>query len=522
MNRVYRLFSLSLLAALTFTSALANETLTIGGDDELSNTAPINNVYLDEVGTRTQVLYPASSLSVMTGEVINSMKFYAESSITVSGGSIQVSLGETSKSDYTDVQYVEGLTPVATISMVNGVTEIEIVFDTPYYYQGGNLVFETLVKEVASDYCFITYYGERPENYNTISRGEISKFLPKTTFDYGTSDEYSAKVLPFDLTFKTIRANREDVQTITIINNGLNGFTPSLSVDEPFIVATPNAVIPAGGSLEVPVTFAPHAPGDYTCNLTVDCGLAGTHEVTLHGTAIEAADDLIVGDHTDYANYVPIYGTDIDIVGTQGQMIYPERMLSDLVGAKIVGLEFHVKDQVKMDGGTIQLSLKVVNDSAFATPQVLTDLTAVATLSPVLGSNEFVFYFNEPFEYQGGHLLVDCIVTEAGRTTYNPTNFYGTPMDYSCSVFNTLWYGSTFDTEFVPFLPAATFAYQKEGLRGDVNSDKEVNIADVSALIDILLSNSEAPSTADCDLSHEVNIADVSALIDYLLSGSWN
>lgn len=523
MNRVYRLLSLSLLVAATFTSALANETLTIGDDSELSNTAPINNVYLDEVGTRTQVLYPASSLAVMTGEVINSMKFYTESPITVSGGSIQVSIGETNKSDYTDVQYVEGLTPVATISMVYGASEIEIVFDNPYYYQGGNLVFETILNEEASDYCFITYYGERPSNYNTITRGEIAKFLPMTTFDYGTSEEYSAKVLPFELTFKTVRANREDVQTITITNTGLNGFTPSLSTDEPFIVATPNAVIPAGGSLEVPVTFAPHAPGDYTCTLTVDCGLAGTHEVTLHGTAIEAATDLVVGDHTDYANYVPIYGTDIDIVGTQGQMIYPERMLREMVGAKIVGLGFHVKNQVRMDGGTIQLSLKVVNDSAFATPQVMTDLTSVATMSPVLGSNEFIFYFNEPFVYQGGHLLVDCIVTEAGRTTYNPTDFYGTPMDYECSVFNTLWYSNVFDTEFVPFLPAATFAYQKEeGIRGDVNLDQEVNIADLSDLIDILLYNTEAPSTADCDLNQSVDIADVAALIDYLLSDSWD
>ncbi len=510
------------LAVATIMPALAKVTFTLyGGDTHLSNTAPINNVYLDEVGTRTQVMYPASDLTRMTGEVINSIKFYADGPITVSGGQIQVSLGETSKSDYTDVKYVEDMTPVATISMERGATEVLIVFDTPYYYRGGNLVFETIVNEVASDYSYDTYLGERPSNYNTITRGEIGKFLPKTTFNYGTSDDYCAKVLPFEINFKTIRANRENVQSVVVTNTGREAFAPSFSAIAPFKVASPNAIIPAGGTLEVPVTFAPTEVGDYTGKLTIDCGESGIHRVTLHGTAIEAATDLVVGDSTDYASFVPIYGPDIDVVGTQGQVIYPESMLQEMVGSQIVGLNFHVKDRVEMDGGVIQLSLKVVNDIEFASTQVMTDLTTVATMSPLLNSDEFVFYFDEPFEYQGGHLLVDCLVTEAGITNYHPTYFYGTPMDYDCSLSRTLWY-DTFYTDFVPFMPAATFAYQKiETLRGDVDSDGDISIADVTCLIDSLLSSTEATATADCDLDGFISIADVTALIDYLLSGSW-
>ena len=519
-NRI-KFLSTVLLAVATFMPSMANVTFTLYGDSHLCNTAPINNVYLDEEGTRTQVMYPASDLVEMTGEVINSMKFYTESPITVSGGRIQVSLGETTKSNYTDIKYVEEMTPVATITMVDGATEILIVFDTPYYYRGGNLIFETIVNEVASDYCYVTYLGERPSNYNTITRREIGKFLPKTTFNYGNNDSYSAKVLPFELNFKTIRANRENIQTVVVSNTGLEGFTPTFSTDAPFRVANPNAVIPAGGTLEVPVTFAPTAVGDYTGTLIVDCGEAGIHKVTLHGSAIEAATDLIVGDSTDYASFVPIYGPDIDIVGTQGQVIYPESMLRDMVGTQIVGLHFHVKDQVEMDCGKIQLSLKVVNDNKFTTLQPITDLTAVATLTPVLNSDEFVFYFDEPFEYQGGHLLVDCLVTEAGITNYHPTYFYGTPMNYNCSLYKTFWYDS-FYNDYVPFLPAATFAYRKvQTLRGDVDGDGIVNIADVTRLIDLLLRGAEAPDAADCDRDGSTGIADVTAIIDYLLSGTW-
>ena len=59
-------------------------------------------------------------------------------------------------------------------------------------------------------------------------------------------------------------------------------------------------------------------------------------------------------------------------------------------------------------------------------------------------------------------------------------------------------------------------------MRGDVDGYNNVNIADVTALIDILLSGDEATAGADCNLDLNVNIADVTALIDYLLSGVWN
>ena len=61
-------------------------------------------------------------------------------------------------------------------------------------------------------------------------------------------------------------------------------------------------------------------------------------------------------------------------------------------------------------------------------------------------------------------------------------------------------------------------------MRGDVNKDKAVNIADVTALIDYLLSNDATNidlEAANCNQDDAVNIADVTALIDYLLSQSW-
>ena len=67
------------------------------------------------------------------------------------------------------------------------------------------------------------------------------------------------------------------------------------------------------------------------------------------------------------------------------------------------------------------------------------------------------------------------------------------------------------------------FSYSIAGgpdvLVGDVDGDGQVSIADVTALIDILLTGSEAPAAADVDGDGQVSIADVTSLIDILLTG---
>ena len=55
------------------------------------------------------------------------------------------------------------------------------------------------------------------------------------------------------------------------------------------------------------------------------------------------------------------------------------------------------------------------------------------------------------------------------------------------------------------------------GKTGDVNGDGEVNIADVNAVLDIILSGALSPS-GDVNGDGEVNIADVNALIDMILN----
>ena len=59
---------------------------------------------------------------------------------------------------------------------------------------------------------------------------------------------------------------------------------------------------------------------------------------------------------------------------------------------------------------------------------------------------------------------------------------------------------------------------EQPGIKGDVNGDGEVNIADVNAIIDMILSGS-MDAKGDVNGDGEVNIADVNAIIDSILKG---
>ena len=70
----------------------------------------------------------------------------------------------------------------------------------------------------------------------------------------------------------------------------------------------------------------------------------------------------------------------------------------------------------------------------------------------------------------------------------------------------------------------ATFVLMPE-LRGDVNGDGSVNISDVTALINYLLTGNASGinlTNADVNSDGSVNISDVTALINYLSTGTWN
>lgn len=524
-TRCFRhLFAVLFAVAMTTPMALANNQLTVADGTDYGCNSPINFIWVDSENTQTQVLYPADSLIDMIDEPINSVRFYLKSGCGSDGGRLRVSVGETTATAFGP--YVTGLTRVATISLTAGVNEILIAFDTPYVYHGGNLVVETCVEE-ATDYSETFFVGVRTTKYYTLTRGEVERFMPKATFDYGTNADYAAKVYPAAMEFNTIRAGKEDEQSVTLKNIGQLPFTPSFSTSSSsFTIMAQPALLAPGEAMELPVRFAPLAEGDYTGTLTVDCGNAGCFEVALHGEALQAADYLTVCESNDYTTYLPLDGLYVNMIGTEGQMIYPAEMLTDMQGRKIMAVDFHAK-RLNMSGGEITLSLKVTDNDRFADRPVLeTGLTPVAVTTPVKGEPMLSFVLDEPFEYNGGNLLLEAKVTVAGNKLYTMSSFYGIPMGYNASM--DVFTDDCIDywKEAVPFLPMVTFSYSLEEqshlLVGDIDQDGLVGMSDITALIDYLLTRDAtgiSVEAADVDQDGAPGIADVSTLVDYLLNG---
>ena len=532
MKKSFKLLSAALFALASFVSAQADE-LTINDGAYTNYNVPIEGQYADTQGCAVQTIYPESQVATMTGGFIQSMKFYIadEAGNKLDGGTLAVSVGTTTQTSFPSYNptVITGLTHVADVTMTTGETEVVVNFDTPFVYEGGNLVVEFLVSSATSNYGYVNFYGENADVNNACIKHNYSSsaaaFYPKTTFEYEAVEDMAA-ISAREMAFGKLFLDNEATMTITLKNMGKNAFTPVFgALQAPFSLETAAAEVAPGESMDITVKFTAAAVGDYAQTLTIDCGAAGQFEVAITGEAAELPLQVVVADDNATSGYLPVYGYYYDTANSKQQMIYPGDMLADLVGKKVTAITFHPTAGLSYGGGKLQLSFKTVEQIGFTGYEALSDLEVVATMVPTKGDTELTFVLDEPFEYTGGNLAIETLNIETG--SYGNTSFYGVNMtDYYPSFYA---YGYS-QTDVSHFLPKASFTYMKEdapepqGLRGDVNNDGDVNIADVTALIDYLLSQDASGinlDNADCNLDTEVNIADVTALIDFLLSNAW-
>ena len=533
MKKSFKLLCAALMALAMFVPAQANEQLTIYPGVGSSNYVPFRNIDFQSSGMHSQLIYPAEQVAAMVGQQINSVTFYLTDGLMADGGQLVVKMGETENPLYASASdFRTDLQQVASMTLTPSVTEFVVEFSAPYNYQGGNLVIDFTNPEVGGDNWFgwNSWNGETTGsgNYTAIgSNGAMATFLPKATFDYGVPQEWDARINPLELNFN-IPAEREEVQTITILNKGLNAFTPVIgSVEAPLSYEVEATELAMGETLEIPVKFAPAVPGDYSTTMTINCGEAGTFEVVINAIATDPVYEVTVGSTVGKSDYLPFRTYYLDEQGTYGQMIYTEEMLGATKGNKITKVVFYPTAAIadKVAGGVVQLSIKNVEENEFAAAAPYTEMTAVANYTIVGGETELAFVLDEPYQYDGGNLALEVLVTTP--SSWTTTYFYGEGTDYSPSLYH---FSST--TNRSNFLPMATFGYDKNQAPqptyelGDVDHSEGVDIEDVTILINKVLGNSPAvyfPEQANCngDAEGMVDIEDVTSLIKRVLTGAW-
>ena len=176
----------------------AQETLTVHDGTTTNGYVPVYGFYADAY-LRCQMVYPAEELSAMTGGTISSMTFYAsESSVDWGVASFEVKLTEIESSTLSSFDESTS-TSVYTGSLSISGNQMTVTFNTPYTYNGGNLLVE-VDNLVEGSYVSSSWYGEsvtdasvQGYSYSAFDgiTGYQRNFLPKTTFTYESGGNIS-------------------------------------------------------------------------------------------------------------------------------------------------------------------------------------------------------------------------------------------------------------------------------------------------------------------------------------------
>ncbi len=525
-----RKFYLKLLMSLLFTAFVVPqvwaETAEVGGTST-NNQVPLNCQYGD-YGYHSQMVYSQATLQqagLPEGAKITAITFYTDSDYPLSNPSgsannpLTIKLGQ--PEDATLPSFVtDNLTTVSTTGNIwSGETSVTLEFDSDkaYTYDGGNLLIDLSWAYASGGYYKSIYWlvssatGASRYANNSSSGIEQSSYssnnLPKITFTYtAEAKPYDAKVTPSSLAFGKLNTGESNTLNVTLTNKGENAFTPSLSgLAIPFTTTYTPAELASGESVEIPITYAPSEAGSFSETMTINCGEAGTFEVSLSGTAVEPGSEIVVCDGTDKNGYVPVYGLYYDTKDCQVQFIYPASALTALNGREITGVKFFPENTIMINGGKLQLSIKETEQTVFeretaiAKPNEITEMTVAATIVPNGTDNVLEFVFEEPFPYNGGNLAFETLVVE--KNSYaSGLKFLGETQSTS-----TAFYYYPSSGGLVQFLPKIEFASVKSGEVPTITVDP--------ATVEAFTTEVGTPVTAIVNVTGENLTGDITATV---------
>ena len=278
MKRKSLLF-LMLMAMFAPLAMNGQQTLTVCDGGNTNSNVPIYSLYAD-YGCRSQFIIPADLLTQMNGGTIQNITFYNSSASINFNQGFTVYMKEVSNTTFSSAAHEDWstMTVVKTGTLTVSDYQMSITLDTPYPYQGGNLMIGIQVTSWGTVCPSTTWQGEdQTDNTAVHSRANSShewqsvstaSFIPKTTFTYLTTDPYiglnpaSATVLTGST--QTLTATYGNVTNPTITYTSSN--TSVATVSGSGTTATVTAVAP--GTATITATMN----GSYTatCAITVE------------------------------------------------------------------------------------------------------------------------------------------------------------------------------------------------------------------------------------------------------------
>ena len=209
-----------------------SDELTVCDGTTTNSYVPVYGFYADAY-LKSEMVYPASLLSDMANGTISSMKFYSSTASAAWGAAnFQVFMTEVADETISAFVGTAGATVVyeGALSIDGG--EMLVEFDTPYTYNGGNLlvgVYNTATGTyVSSTWLGETATGASVQGYSYSDLASISptqrNFLPKATFTYaaGGAGGNDDPITP--ITWSNILP--KDMETVVTVNAQLAAGSP--------------------------------------------------------------------------------------------------------------------------------------------------------------------------------------------------------------------------------------------------------------------------------------------------------
>ena len=533
MKKSFKLLFAALMALAMFVPAQAAEWTAADG----SNTGEFAPVYgyNFETDQHNQMQYPAAELTgIAAGTDITAMKFYTSTpdAVNALGGSVTVSLANINEATPWSVDaygYISGslldvpVTAVATLTPAADEDGVwTITFDAPFTYTGGALLVD--VQTVAGDWKNTEFYGKEMDAFYVMSVYGYSgskkgqRVLPKTTitFDEGGQEEGIALLAEAN----ALEDNSEftfdgDAVVTAFFNNYLflrdeSGYAMISGVEGAF----------ANGQVLSHGWSATKTSNDGWVSYTDAAGLSASGETNAD---LAAAQKLTAFPDESMLNaYVYVENVNLGPFPPRtfklpdGTSITKSEMLGGIGWS--MGGNYNVYGVIVKDGGVLKLNpidseLYVEPEPEVTDKPVITyvdDPEAQTVTVTATGNGHICLYWDDMLQAEGEG-TAEWVIAYGDDPEGEEYGISATAQEDGKEVSEY-----ALATVFVPGKPV-----EPEVLRGDVNKDKVVNIADVTALIDMLLNGAEMIPEADCNLDNVMTIADVTALIDVLLSGTW-
>ena len=311
---------------------------TVCEGDQTDSHIPVYGLYLDDYA-RSEYIIPAEMLEEIEGATINGLRFYLQTPATAAWTAIlnvyMTSVESTTMTAYTGSQnasivYTGILDPTGT--------EMNITFEQPFVYEGGNLLIGTEVVETGN-YKTCEFLGTTGENGcsaygsngNSLAAATFNakSFLPATTFICGQAKMDNRSFLGFNVYSNGVKVNDELITEKTYSLEGLtydmaNGYnlavTSVYSEGESYPCNPINVKVSGNGSVSGTVyeidEVTPLAGATVTLNGTDEFGDPQVFEFTTDANGLYSG-EVLAGNYvatTTMTDYDPVSSEEFVVV----------------------------------------------------------------------------------------------------------------------------------------------------------------------------------------------------------------